>query len=231
MEKFLGVLFCGGRGTRLQEITQYISKSFIPVYDRPVFKYGLELLESSKHVDEIVILTNEDNDSKLRQLGHRTLIQADSKVNDMFTGWDYVKKFMRTKKHGVLVPSDNICEVKIDNLIKVFQKKNPELLFSVREMEDKSKLSQMGCYNIESRKFYYKHPDPPCNYGVIAPYIIENGLNIIPGRNILESCITEILFHKGYWFDIGDYDSIIEASNWQRKMSNEKMKVLNSVQI
>lgn len=217
MEKFLGVLFCGGRGTRLSEITKFISKSFIPIYDKPVFKFGLELLEKSKKIDEIVILTNEDNDSRLRQLGYRTIVQADSRVSDMISGWDYVKRYLRTKKHGVLVPSDNICEVKIDNLIKAFEKKTAEFLFSLREIEDKTKLSQMGCFDIETRKFYYKHPDPPSKYGVIAPYIIENNLSNISNRNIFENSHIEILFHKGYWFDIGDYDSIIEASNWQYK--------------
>ncbi|MEZ4689411.1 MAG: sugar phosphate nucleotidyltransferase [Ignavibacteria bacterium] len=45
MEEFLGVLFCGGRGTRISSLTDYISKSFIPVYDKPVFKFGLSSLE------------------------------------------------------------------------------------------------------------------------------------------------------------------------------------------
>ena len=142
MEKFLGVLFCGGRGERLGEITNFISKSFIPVYDKPVFRFGLELLENSKKIEEIIILTNEDNDTKLRQLGHRTIVQSDSRVNDMFSGWDFVKKYLRTKSHGVLVPSDNICEVKIDNLIKTFEKKNSEFLFSIKDIGSKEKLSK-----------------------------------------------------------------------------------------
>lgn len=217
MEKFLGILFCGGKGTRLSEITNYISKSFIPIYDKPVFKFGLELLENSKKIDEIVILTNEDNNAKLSQLGHRTIVQPDSKVNDMISGWDYVRKYLRTKKNGVLVPSDNICEVKIDNLIKVFEKKNAEFLFSLREIDDKKKLSEMGCFDIETRKFFYKNPDPPSKYGVIAPYIIENNSNNNSVRNIFESSYVEILFHKGYWFDIGDYDSLIEAGNWYKQ--------------
>lgn len=217
MEKFIGVLFCGGKGSRVSEITKYISKPFIPIYDKPVFKFGLELLENSKRIDEIVILTNEDNDSKLRQLGYKTIVQADSKVSDMFSGWDYVKKYLRTKKHGVLVPSDNICEVKVDNLIRAFEKKVADFLFSLRVIDDKTKLSQMGCFDIETRKFYYKNPEPPCKYGVIAPFIIENGLNNVSFRNIFETGNNEILFHKGYWFDIGDYESIIEASNWQYK--------------
>jgi dTDP-glucose pyrophosphorylase len=48
MGSFLGILFCGGRGLRLGKITEYISKAFVPVYDRPVFMYPLAQLEASK---------------------------------------------------------------------------------------------------------------------------------------------------------------------------------------
>ena len=68
MEEFLGVLFCGGRGRRISSFTDYISKSFIPVYDKPVFKFGLEITGESKLINEIILLTNEDNDLKLSQL-------------------------------------------------------------------------------------------------------------------------------------------------------------------
>ena len=217
MSNFLGILFCGGKGTRLGEIAKFISKPLIPIYDKPVFRFGLELLENSKRIDEIVILTNEDNDSKLRQTGYKTIVQLDSRVSDMFSGWDYVKKYLRTKKHGVLVPSDNICEVNIDKLIKTFERKEVDFLFSLREIKDKLKLSQMGSFDIVSNKFYYKNPDPVSNYGVIAPYIIDNNLNYTSNRNIFEISSKEILFHKGYWFDIGDYESILEASIWRQK--------------
>jgi dTDP-glucose pyrophosphorylase len=70
----LGVLFCGGRGTRLGEITRFVSKSLLPIYDRPVFRFGLDLLENARGVDSILLLTNETNDEALSQLGYPTLI-------------------------------------------------------------------------------------------------------------------------------------------------------------
>jgi len=129
MEEFLGVLFCGGRGTRLGEITKYISKSFVPVYDRPVFKFGLELLTNSSNISDIIILTNEMNHDALSREGYKTLLQDDSKVNDMFTGWEFIKEKTGTKANGVLVPSDNIINADIDFMIKTFEEKKCDLLF------------------------------------------------------------------------------------------------------
>lgn len=218
MEEFLGVLFCGGRGTRISSLTKYISKSFIPVYDTPVFKFGLSLLEDSKLINEIVILTNPDNDSKLSGTGHRTIIQDDNKVTDMFSGWEYVKKITGTKKNGVLVPSDNISDLKADILIEEFEKKKNDLLFSVKDITDRKKLAEMGTYSPDTNKFKYKDPEPESNLGVIAPYIVRNNFNCKLTENIFETKNKSVLNHSGYWFDLGDYESITEANNWYRNI-------------
>ena len=222
MEEFLGALFCGGRGTRINNLTKYISKSFLPVYNKPVFEFGLKLLTDSKYVNEIIILSNTDNDHKLRECGFRTIVQDDKEVSDMFSGWEYIKKMTGTSKHGVLIPSDNICEVNVDVLAGKFIKKKADFLFSIHSIKDVKKLSDMGIFNIEGKKYYYKDPDPRTHYGVIAPYIIRNGFNCKDCMNIFEWKGSYFLRHKGYWFDLGDYESIAEAIAWYRKKLNNQ---------
>lgn len=211
MEEFLGVLFCGGKGTRLGEITKYISKSFIPIYDRPVFKYGLELLEKSKYINEIIILTNSENDEKLKQLGYKTIIQDDELVFDMFSGWDFVKKYTNTTKHGVLMPSDNVSNVNIDLLIEEFMKSRADIVFSLFKVKDRKKLSEMGTYDVSENKFYYKSKDPKTNYGVIAPYIVNNKLDTSKGDEVFNFGERKFLIHDGFWFDVGDIKSLYET--------------------
>ncbi|MEO8665237.1 MAG: sugar phosphate nucleotidyltransferase [Ignavibacteria bacterium] len=222
MEEFLGVLFCGGKGVRLGEITKYISKTLLPVYDTPVFRFGLELLERAESVNEIIILTNRENDKLMREAGYNTIIQDDARVNDMFSGWKFIKEETGTSKNGVLVPGDNICEVKIENLIKSFIKKESDFLFSLHRLNDKKKLSAMGSFDIKKNKFHYKKNAAGSGYGVIAPYIIRNELEIISAKNVFESKKAEILFHKGYWFDIGDHDSLFAACKWRQKNKSKR---------
>ena len=217
MEEFLGVLFCGGRGTRLGEITQFISKAFVPIYDRPVFRYGLDLLEKSMHIDEIVILTNDDNNEKLKGLGYPSVRQEDNEVVDMLSGWEYIKTVTGTRKHGVLMPSDNISNINVDELIDLFCQKGVGLVFSLLKVRDRKKLSQMGCYHPHEKKYYYKHPNPPKQFGVVAPYIVRHSLNVGAGDNILNHKNSAFIEHKGYWFDIGDYEGIIKASNFMKE--------------
>jgi len=227
MEEFLGILFCGGRGKRISSLTDYISKSFIPVYDTPVFKFGLSLLEDSKYINEIIILTNPDNDSKLSGLGHRTIIQDDEKVTDMFTGWEYVKEVTGTTKNGVLVPSDNISDISADLLIKEFISNNNDLLFSVKEITDIKKLAEMGTYSRELNKFAYKDPKPINISGVIAPYIVRNSFDSNINKNIFETKNKSVMEHTGYWFDLGDYESIAEANNWYRNIKLKENEINN----
>ncbi|MEZ4689412.1 MAG: hypothetical protein R3A12_04230 [Ignavibacteria bacterium] len=98
----------------------------------------------------------------MSRLGHRTIIQDDEKVTDMFSGWEYVKEITGTKKNGVLVPSDNISNIKTDKLIEEFKKKKNDLLFSVKEINDRKKLVEMGTFflrlqiNLFTRVHYLK---------------------------------------------------------------------------
>ena len=222
MEEFLGVLFCGGRGTRLGELTKYVSKSFIPIYDKPVFKFGLELLERSKVVEEIVLLTNTENDERLNTLGYKTIIQDDDFVTDMFSGWDFVKEKTKTKKSGVLMPSDNISNVKTDGLINDFIKKEAAIGFSLFTINDKVKLSQMGCYNVDEGKYYYKSNFLKTNKGVIAPFIIRNNIRVTDFNHAVVDSKVIYREHNGYWFDIGNKDSILEASKWREQRVESK---------
>jgi NDP-sugar pyrophosphorylase family protein len=221
VEEFLGVLFCGGKGTRLGEITTYISKPLIPVYDRPVLKFGLSLLEQSRYISEIIILSNVDNDKVLRSLGHKTIIQDDNLVHDMISGWQYLKEVTGTKKHGVLMPGDNISDVNVDLLLDIFMRKKADFVFSLYELYDRHKLAQMGCYDPDSKNGYYKHINPPSNLGIIAPFIIHRKIRETNSKRIIDQCKVETHRHDGYWFDIGDLDSIIEASQFIRTLHDE----------
>ncbi len=216
MEEFLGVLFCGGRGTRLGKISEYISKPLVPVYDKPVFMFGLEQLQQSRLISSILILTNKENDKAFRKAGYPTLIQNDKLVKDMYSGWDFIKKKTGTTAHGVLVPSDNISEIKIDPLIRKFTKLKADFVFSISNKISRSKLRQMGNYDPGKNTFAYK-PSTPFEFGVIAPFIIRNTLKLTSDKQLIESPGSNPILYEGMWIDIGDPESLAEAVSWRRK--------------
>jgi NDP-sugar pyrophosphorylase family protein len=218
MEKFLGVLFCGGRGTRLGRLSQFVSKSLLPVYDKPAFMFGLELLESSTYLSDILILTNKENNAALKKTGYRTIVQDDSKVKDMYTGWKYVKQRTGTNAHGVLMPSDNISSVSVDKLIKSFIHGNYDFMFSISNKIKEDKLLQMGNFDPVAGRFEYK-PQHALAYGVIAPFIVRNNLKIVNDKKLFESRRSGYLVYKGKFMDIGDAESLALAAAWRRKQA------------
>jgi dTDP-glucose pyrophosphorylase len=216
MEKFLGVLFCGGRGTRLGNISEFVSKPLVPIYDKPVFMFGLEQLQQSKLITNILILTNKENDSVLRKTGYPTLIQDDKRVRDMYSGWQFIKQQTNTYANGVLVPSDNISDIKVDTLIREFNIRKSDFLFSVSRKISADKLMQMGNYDPDSNTFVYK-PRVPLQYGVLAPFIVRNSLKIVSDKKLFESSDSHHVIYNGVWKDIGDIESLADAVAWRRR--------------
>jgi NDP-sugar pyrophosphorylase family protein len=213
-KKFLGILFAGGKGERLGLITRYISKAFVPVYDRPVFMYPLAQLEASRYIGEIVILTNTENDAKLKQTGYRTLIQDDDRVHDMFSGLRQIREDLKINQDCVLMPCDNISDVSVDAVIETFTAAQCQVCFSLIRVPDRRKLSQMGVYDPANGQVVYKPANPPSEWGVIAPYVVSGDFTWGPAdtdAEVFNQARLSTQQHTGYWFDIGDSISYAEC--------------------
>ncbi len=55
-----GVLICGGSGTRLRPLTEITNKSLLPVYDKPLILYPLDILLRAG-IREIVIVSGREH--------------------------------------------------------------------------------------------------------------------------------------------------------------------------
>jgi glucose-1-phosphate thymidylyltransferase len=219
--KFLGIVFAGGRGTRLDPITRYISKAFVPAYDRPVFLYPLGQLQASSRIDEIVILTNRDNDTAMKKAGHRTVVQDDERVHDMWSGLRYLREAIDNDRDAVLIPCDNVSDISIDDVIETFSSGDFDVAFSVMPVADSNKLRQMGVYDVASRRVCYKPSVPPSNLGVVAPYVIRGGFDPGPVSEAEAFNRGRIVCREyhGPWFDVGDPDALLACSSYLQEHS------------
>jgi NDP-sugar pyrophosphorylase family protein len=211
---YWGILFAGGKGERLGLITRYISKAFVPVYDRPVFMYPLAQLEASRQIGEIIILTNTENDAKLKQTGYRTVIQDDELVHGMFSGLRYLREVLEIDGDCVLMPCDNVSDISVDAVIEAFTIASCQVSFSLIRVPDRCKLSQMGVYDPANGQVVYKPANPPSEWGVIAPYVVRGDFTWEPAETDAEVFNQARIcsqLHPGYWFDIGDPISYAEC--------------------
>lgn len=63
----VGVLLCGGRGTRLKDLTKVVNKHLLPVFDRPMCYYPLQTLYEAG-IRDCLIVTNPSHVGQFHEL-------------------------------------------------------------------------------------------------------------------------------------------------------------------
>lgn len=220
MSSYLGLLFCGGRGTRLEIITEYVSKALVPVYDRPAFLHGLGQLRESRKIADIIILSNRHNDAALRRAGHPTVIQDDSRVGDMFSGLDFVREATGDDRPAVLMPCDNVSAIRVDDTIERFEASGADLTINLRRITDAEVLRQIGVFDPDTGTMVYRPRTPQSEYGVLAPYVVRPGVDLAGGdATVINNHQVSWCIYEGFWFDIGTPDELAAATDYLRRHS------------
>ena len=66
MGKYTAVVLAGGKGTRLRPLTTLKPKPLIPVVNKPMLHYAIDLLRYNG-IDDIIIVVNIDNCQLIRR--------------------------------------------------------------------------------------------------------------------------------------------------------------------
>ncbi|MBO8232416.1 glucose-1-phosphate thymidylyltransferase [Prochlorococcus marinus str. MU1402] len=242
-----GIILAGGKGTRLNPITNGISKQLIPLYDKPIIYYPITTLMLAEIRDILIITSKEDLQSFKRLLGNG---------NDWGLNLEYK---IQPKPNGIaealLIAEDYLqgsptCLILGDNffhgqdLVKKIEfankQKNGATIFTYQ-------VNNPSSYGVVefNKKFKViniieKPSDHKSNFAITGLYFydsnaVEYAKEIIPSkRGELE--ITELNriylekddlhvqnFGRGMaWLDTGTFDGIHEASSYIRTMQHRQ---------
>jgi NDP-sugar pyrophosphorylase family protein len=228
------LILAGGKGTRLRPLTVYTPKPIVPILNRPLLTYQLELLARAG-ISDITLSLSYQPDKIEDLLGDGSDYEVNlrylTEPNPLGTAGAYKFAAGSIRETTVVFNGDIITDLDISELIATHRKKGAEATIVLTPVEDPSKfgLVETGP-NGEVLRFLEK-PSPETlaelklntiNAGI---YVLEPSVldNIEPGANAsFEYDVFPAIISGGrkffshvlkdeYWRDLGNPVSYLEA--------------------
>jgi len=233
-----GVILAGGLGTRLHPLTRITNKHLLPVYDKPMIYYPLQMLVDAG-ISEIMIVTGGNSAGEFLRLlrnGKDFGLQSVSFAYQEGEGGiaDALKlaePFVKGEKVCVVL-GDNIIENDIIGAKQQFEQQTDGAMIMLKEVPDPERF---GVPVFEGKKLVRieeKPKQPKSHYAVIGVYFYD-GTVFGRARELKPSArgeleITDVnnsylregklsyAMLDGWWTDAGTFESLFHASELVR---------------
>jgi len=228
-----GIILAGGSNTRLYPLTTTTSKQLLPVYDRQMIFYPINVLVKAGITEILIIVAPEHSGSFLNLLGSifrkhgiRIVFEVQKTPRGLADAFIVGEHFIDNDS-VTMVLGDNIFEDDLAKRIKDFKKGG---LVFVKQVKDNP--SRYGIFEFDDSgkvlSIEEKPAKPKSNFAQTGAYVYDNKVieiakNLKPSdRGEIE--ITDLNLEylklgelnveiiKGAWLDAGTFDSLLEAS-------------------
>jgi glucose-1-phosphate thymidylyltransferase len=232
-----GILLAGGKATRLYPLTTCVSKHLLPIYNKPVIYYSLSLLMLSD-IKEVLLITSREYNGDFQKLlgdGSRFGIHIQYEIQDKPNGLP--EAFVLAEKWldgapSCLVLGDNIlygndlslllrkcCKNDKSTILACYNntpekygvinwEDSGEITIEEKPKKPKSNYIIPGVYYFNEYAPKYAKNLKKSNRG---EYEITDLINIYYEKGELS---VEILGRGVAWFDVGNFDSLLDANNF-----------------
>lgn len=228
-----GVILAGGRGTRLNPITNLLPKSLIPVYDKPMVFYPLDLLVKAGIKDVLIVIDHFQADKFLKYLhsGKEFGVNIQYKIQDEPNGLPdailCAEKFVGDD-NCLVVLGDNLVFDNLEEAVNTFSNGAQSFVFEVSDPERFGIL-----YLDDSGKITDLVEKPPIPMGNLAltgvyvfdPTVFNKIRKLTPSDRgeleivdllklyLMENALSYKKLLKA-WFDVGTFESLLIAANY-----------------
>ncbi len=242
-----GIILAGGAGTRLHPLTLAQSKQQLPVYDKPMIYYPLSLLMMAG-IHEILVITTPNDLGVFRSLlGDGSRLGISLSYAEQPSPDGIAQAFIIGRE---FVGSDSVALVLGDNILYGYGL--PEILTEAASRTEGATVfgcrvadpERYGVVEFDREKrvvsIEEKPVEPKSSYAITGLYFYDNDVldiaaEIAPsGRGELER--TDVnkaylvrgdlrveLLGRGYaWFDTGTHDSLLDAGNFVKSISERQ---------
>lgn len=227
------VILAAGQGTRLRPVTLTMPKPLVPVANKPLIAYAIDVLRNAG-LTEIGIVVNDLQSSIVRHLGEGEslgvhldyIVQTEQKGLAHAIG--LCRDFVGDEPFCVYL-GDNIFQDKMESLLRGFPSSDAEAVIALTEVSDPSRFGIAEIQNGNIVRVVEKPQQPPSNLAIAGVYLFRPSIfdaisKIRPSwRNELEitDAIQELIAAgnkvqaytvQGWWIDAGKPEAIMLAN-------------------
>jgi glucose-1-phosphate thymidylyltransferase len=231
--KKTALLLSGGLATRLYPVTKVISKQLLNLYNKPVIAFPLQTLKDMGYVDILIINADEDQQKQFKILlgdGSKFGLNLSYAIQDSPKGlvdaFIVGEEFIKDADEICLILGDNVIIGNSTihpqpNTIYTYKVKDPSA-YGVVETDENDNIIQI----VEKPKEFISE-DAVIGLYVFSNEVVEMAKKVKPSaRGELEIVdLIRMMNEKegvgvekldGFWFDIGDHESLLDCANLVR---------------
>lgn len=243
-----GIVLSGGRATRLYPVTKVISKQLLNLYNKPVIAFPLQTLKDMGYVDILIINADEDQQKQFKILlgdGSKFGLNLSYAIQDSPKGlvdaFIVGEEFIKDADEICLILGDNVIIGNSPihpqpNTIYTYKVKDPSA-YGVVETDENDNIIQI----VEKPKEFISE-DAVIGLYVFSNEVVEMAKKVKPSaRGELEIVdLIRMMNDKegvgvekldGFWFDIGDTNSLLDCANLVRTIDNRSNHAIGLVGI
>ncbi len=228
------VILAAGQGTRLRPVTLTMPKPLVPVANRPLIAFAIEVLKRTG-LTEIGIVVNNLESPILQALGDGEslgvkltyIVQAEQ--HGLAHAISLAHDFVGDEPFCVFL-GDNIFQDKMESLLRDFAASDADAAIALGEVADPTRFGIAEIEDGAVKRVVEKPKNPTSNLAICGVYLFRSSIfdaigRIKPSwRNELEitDAIQELIDDnkkiypytlQGWWIDAGKPDAIINANH------------------
>lgn len=230
-----GVVLAGGTGSRLFPLTKITNKHLLPIYDKPMICYPIQMLVDAGIRDILIVTGGKNAGDFLRLLANGkqfglthidyTYQEGEGGIADAL---DLAEHFADGQEICVVL-GDNIIEGSIRHAVDDFRRQQRGAKILLKEVPDAERFGVAEIAGDRIVGIEEKPRQPKSNYAVTGIYMYDATVfdkikTLVPSaRGELE--ITDVnnayiregamtfAYLDGWWTDAGTFDSLLRAGN------------------
>jgi glucose-1-phosphate thymidylyltransferase len=241
-----GIILAGGMGTRMLPLTKITNKHLLPVYNKPMIYYPIQILVNAGISDIMIVTGGESAGDFLRLLGNGREFGLKHLNYTYQEGAGGIAAALALTEHFaegdsiVLILGDNAIEKNIIKGVKNFEKQERGAKIYLKEVKNPQAYGIAELKGGKIAGIEEKPRNPKSNLAVIGIYMYDPRVYEIvrtlkpSGRGELEITDVNNVYVKegtmtyevldGWWGDCGEsFDSMLETANLIAKTGANKI--------